>query len=134
MSQAVKTPKKLIEAALPLGAINVGAAREKSIRYGHPSTLHLWWARRPLAATRAVIFAQMMNDPGYRQGGGFKYGMNREKAAIERERLLRIIERLVKWDTNNGGRNGSGGCVESRLRPCCGDNNAIDQKAVLRQR
>ncbi len=55
--------KKLIEVALPLDAINRAAAREKSIRHGHPSTLHLWWARRPLAAARAVIFAQMVDDP-----------------------------------------------------------------------
>jgi len=59
----VKTRKKLIEVALPLDAINVASAREKSIRHGHPSTLHLWWARRPLAAARAVIFAQMIDDP-----------------------------------------------------------------------
>ena len=58
------TPKKkLIEVALPLVAINVASVREKSIRHGHPSTLHLWWARRPLAAARAVIFAQMVDDP-----------------------------------------------------------------------
>src|SRR3954470_2371653 len=58
--------KKLIEVALPLDAINAASAREKSIRHGHPSTLHLWWARRPLAAARAVIFAQMVDDPsGY---------------------------------------------------------------------
>src|SRR5687768_2321800 len=55
--------KKLIEVALPLEAINIAPAREKSIRHGHPSTLHLWWARRPLAAARAVIFAQMVDDP-----------------------------------------------------------------------
>ncbi|MGH7725329.1 MAG: DUF1156 domain-containing protein [Candidatus Eiseniibacteriota bacterium] len=55
--------KKLIEVALPLEAINTASAREKSIRHGHPSTLHLWWARRPLAAARAVIFAQMVDDP-----------------------------------------------------------------------
>ena len=55
--------KKLIEVALPLDAINAAAAREKSIRHGHPSTLHLWWARRPLAAARAVIFAQTVDDP-----------------------------------------------------------------------
>lgn len=97
----VKTPKKLIEVALPLDAINVAAAREKSIRHGHPSTLHLWWARRPLAAARAVIFAQMVNDPGYQQGGGFKYGVNKEKAAIERERLFKIIEDLVQWENTN---------------------------------
>jgi len=76
-------------------------AREKSIRHGHPSTLHLWWARRPLAAARAVIFAQMVNDPGYQQGGGFKYGVNKEKATIERERLFKIIEDLVQWENTN---------------------------------
>src|SRR5436189_4564549 len=55
--------KKLIEVALPLEAINVASAREKSIRHGHPSTLHLWWARRPLAACRAVLFASLVDDP-----------------------------------------------------------------------
>src|SRR5438045_2305507 len=55
--------KKLIEVALPLEAINSASVKEKSIRHGHPSTLHLWWARRPLAAARAVIFAQMVDDP-----------------------------------------------------------------------
>ncbi|WP_308389682.1 DUF1156 domain-containing protein [Acidithiobacillus sp. AMEEHan] len=101
MTAPIKSPKKLIEVALPLDAINVAAAREKSIRHGHPSTLHLWWARRPLAAARAVIFAQMVNDPGYQQGGGFKYGVNKEKAAIERERLFKIIEDLVQWENTN---------------------------------
>lgn len=94
----IKAPKKLIEVALPLDAINVAAGREKSIRHGHPSTLHLWWARRPLAAARAVIFAQMVNDPGYQQGGGFRYGVNKEKAALERSRLFKIIEDLVQWE------------------------------------
>lgn len=97
----IKAPKKLIEVALPLDAINVAAAREKSIRHGHPSTLHLWWARRPLAAVRAVLFAQMVNDPGYQQGGGFRYGVNKEKAALERERLFKIIEDLVQWDNTS---------------------------------
>src|SRR5690242_11838719 len=59
----IKSPRKLIEVALPLDDINAAAAREKSIRHGHPSTLHLWWARRPLAAARAVIFSQMVDDP-----------------------------------------------------------------------
>lgn len=101
MSVPIKTPKKLIEVALPLDAINEAAGREKSIRHGHPSTLHLWWARRPLAAARAVLFAQMVNDPGYQQGGGFRYGVNKEKAALERERLFKIIEDLVQWENTN---------------------------------
>ena len=96
---AIKAPKKLIEVALPLDAINAAAAREKSIRHGHPSTLHLWWARRPLAAARAVIFAQMVNDPGYERSLG--RGVNKEKAAVERERLFKIIEDLVKWENTN---------------------------------
>jgi putative DNA methylase len=97
----IKSPKKLIEVALPLDKINEASVREKSIRHGHPSTLHLWWARRPLAAARAVIFAQMVNDPGYQQGDGFRYGVNKEKAALERERLFGIIEDLVKWENTN---------------------------------
>lgn len=95
----IKTPKKLIEVALPLDAINVAAAREKSIRHGHPSTLHLWWARRPLAAARAVIFSQMVNDPGYERHLG--RGVNKQKATQERERLFKIIEDLVKWENTN---------------------------------
>ena len=97
----IKTPKKLIEVALPLDDINVAAAREKSIRHGHPSTLHLWWARRPLAAARAVLFAQMVNDPGYQQGEGFKYGVNKIEAEIKREKLFQIIRDLVKWENTN---------------------------------
>jgi len=98
MSHPIKSPRKLIEVALPLDAINFAAAREKSIRQGHPSTLHLWWARRPLAAARAVIFGQLVNDPGYQQGGGFRYGKNKKEAAVERKRLFKIIEDLVLWE------------------------------------
>lgn len=86
--------KKLIEVALPLEAINIASAREKSIRHGHPSTLHLWWARRPLAAARAVIFAQMVDDPSAHPDI-FKTEKAQEK---ERQRLFRIIEDLVKWE------------------------------------
>jgi putative DNA methylase len=96
---SVKAPKKLIEVALPLDAINVAAAREKSIRHGHPSTLHLWWARRPLAAARAVLFAQLVNDPGYERN--LQRGVNKEQAAKERERLFGIIEKLVQWENTN---------------------------------
>src|SRR5271169_2884170 len=86
--------KKLIEVALPLVAINIASAREKSIRHGHPSTLHLWWARRPLAAARAVIFAQMVDDPSsYPET--FPTEDAQEK---ERQRLFRIIEDLVQWE------------------------------------
>ena len=98
---AIKTPKKLIEVALPLDDINAAAAREKSIRHGHPSTLHLWWARRPLAAARAVLFAQMVNDPGLQQGQGFRRGTNKKDATRERERLFDIIRDLVKWENTN---------------------------------
>lgn len=101
MNPPIKTPKKLIEVALPLDDINAASGKEKSIRHGHPSTLHLWWARRPLAAARAVIFAQMVNDPGYQQGNGFRYGVNKEQAAIEREKLFNIIRDLVKWENTN---------------------------------
>jgi len=95
----VKSPKKLIEVALPLDAINAASAREKSIRHGHPSTLHLWWARRPLAAARAVIFAQMVNDPGGERG--YFAGMTKAQAAAKREELFSIIEDLVKWENTN---------------------------------
>ena len=86
--------KKLIEVALPLDAINAASKREKSIRHGHPSTLHLWWARRPLAAARAVIFAQMVDDPSA-SPDLFPTEAEQEK---ERERLFRLIEKLVKWE------------------------------------
>ena len=86
--------KKLIEVALPLEAINKAAAREKSIRHGHPSTLHLWWARRPLAAARAVIFAQMVDDPSAHPD----IFPTEKKQVKERQRLFRIIEELVKWE------------------------------------
>lgn len=95
----VKTPKKLIEVALPLDDINIACTREKSIRHGHPSTLHLWWARRPLAAARSVIFAQMVNDPGYERHLG--RGVNKKDAQIERERLFTIIRKLVLWENTN---------------------------------
>src|SRR5690606_24607268 len=101
VSTRIKSPRKLIEVALPLDDINAAAAREKSIRHGHPSTLHLWWARRPLAVARAVLFAQLVNDPGYETGKGFTRGVNKKEAARARERLFDIIRELVKWENTN---------------------------------
>src|SRR5260370_9573387 len=89
--------RKLIEVALPLEAINKESAREKSIRHGHPSTLHLWWARRPLAACRAVLFASLVDDPSAHPD---RFPSEHAQEA-ERQRLFRIIEALVKWETAN---------------------------------
>jgi len=86
---------KLIEVALPLLEINKQAAREKSIRHGHPSTLHLWWARRPLAAARAVIWASLVDDPS---GDA---SLTVEQQETERARLFAILKRLVLWENSN---------------------------------
>lgn len=86
--------RKLIEVALPLEVINREAAREKSIRHGHPSTLHLWWARRPLAAARAVLFAQLVDDPSSRPDEF----PTEEDQKRERARLFNLIERMVPWE------------------------------------
>ena len=94
MTQTYK--KKLIEVAMPLEAINAASAREKSIRHGHPSTLHLYWARRPLAACRAVIFAQLVDDPSAHPDK-FPTEADQQK---ERERLFKIIEELVIWENS----------------------------------
>lgn len=88
--------KKLIEVALPLDAINAESAREKSIRHGHPSTLHLWWARRPLAACRAVLFSQLVDDPSAHPDEF----PTEEAQDAERLRLFGIIEQLVKWENS----------------------------------
>ena len=88
--------KKLIEVAIPLEAINAASAREKSIRHGHPSTLHLWWARRPLAACRAVLFAQLVDDPSSHP----EEFTTEEEIEAERDRLFQIIEDMVKWENS----------------------------------
>ncbi|MFC5394243.1 DUF1156 domain-containing protein [Bosea vestrisii] len=88
--------KKLIEVAIPLEKINEASAREKSIRHGHPSTLHLWWARRPLAACRAVLFAQLVDDPS----SDLEKFPTHEAQEAERKRLFGIIEELVKWENS----------------------------------
>lgn len=89
--------KKLIEVALPLEAINAAASREKSIRHGHPSTLHLYWARRPLAAARAVLFAQLVDDPSSHPDEFPTI----EAQDAERARLHALIEKLVVWENSN---------------------------------
>ena len=92
--------KKLIEVALPLDAINEASAREKSIRHGHPSTLHLWWARRPLAAARAVIWSSLVDDPSSHP----EEFPTEEEQNRERERLFGILEQLVIWENSNNER------------------------------
>jgi putative DNA methylase len=159
--------KKLIEVALPLEAINIASAREKSIRHGHPSTLHLWWARRPLAAARAVIFSQMVDDPSsyvdtllgepttrktaerelksrlklweirvaeYKAATGNevvavpepgpKPTLEEAAADIERQRLFKIIEELVKWEntTNEDVLNAARAEIWQSWRRACVDN------------
>lgn len=100
---ATKPPrKKLIEVSLPLEAINAASAREKSIRHGHPSTLHLWWARRPLAACRAVLFASLVDDPESDPEAEKLSGEAREHwIGAERQRLHDLIAELVKWESSN---------------------------------
>jgi len=108
--------RKLIEVALPLEAINREAAREKSIRHGHPSTLHLWWARRPLAACRAVLFAQLVDDPSAHPDRF----PTEEAQEQERQRLFQLIERLVPWEASQD----ESVLEEAReeIRRSCGDN------------
>ena len=89
--------KKLIEVALPLDDINEESAREKSIRHGHPSTLHLWWARRPLAAARAVIWASLVDDPSSHPDRF----PTEEAQRMERERLFGILTELIRWENSN---------------------------------
>ena len=121
--------KKLIEVALPLDAINAASAREKSIRHGHPSTLHLWWARRPLAAARAVIFAQMVDDPSA-QPDRFPTEEAQEK---ERRRLFRLIEALVKWEntTNEALLQAARDEIRASWRRTCAENAGYPRAGEL---
>lgn len=127
---AVVPKKKLIEVALPLEAINAQSAREKSIRHGHPSTLHLWWARRPLATARAVLFSQLVDDPGehmpeYRaeaEANGVPHveSFVNERVDAERQRLFDLITRMVDWD--NLGDEALFDEVRAEIRRSTGDN------------
>ena len=111
--------KKLIEVALPLEAINAESAREKSIRHGHPSTLHLWWARRPLATARAVIWSSLVDDPSSHP----EQFPTEEAQRAERERLFDILTRLVKWENSND----PGVLAEAKaeIRKSCGDDSRL---------
>jgi len=124
-----KTRKKLIEVALPLDAINAASAREKSIRHGHPSTLHLWWARRPLAAARAVLFAQLVDDPS---GVPEEFPTEQEQTQ-ERERLFNIIEELVLWENTTNENVLEKARAEIRRSWCrtCADNRDHPRAAEL---
>ena len=121
--------KKLIEVALPLEAINAASAREKSIRHGHPSTLHLWWARRPLAAARAVLFAQLVDDPSSRP----ELFPTDEAQSQERQRLFRIVEELVKWEntTNETVLEAAREEIRKSWRRTCEDNRDHPRAAEL---
>ena len=127
--EQVVTRKKLIEVALPLEAINVASAREKSIRHGHPSTLHPWWARRPLATARAVLFAQMVDDPSSRP----ELFPTEGDQSQERQRLFRIIEELVKWEntTNEPVLESARAEIRRSWRRTCEDNRDHPRAAEL---
>ncbi len=103
MPTDVKSPRKLIEVGLPLDAINEACAKEKSIRHGHPSTLHMWWARRPLAAARAVIFSQLVNDPAgiweAQNPGRTPNSQQRGAFTKRRQELFSLLENLVRWES-----------------------------------
>ncbi len=121
--------KKLIEVAIPLEAINVASAREKSIRHGHPSTLHLWWARRPLAAARAVIFCQMVDDPSAVP----EEFPTEEDQENERLRLFALISELVTWEntTNELVLNPARAEIRRSWRRACADNADHPEAAEL---
>ncbi len=118
--------KKLIEVALPLDIINKASIREKSIRHGHPSTLHLWWSRKPLATCRAILFASLVDDPSSHE----ELFKNEEDQQRERQRLFDLIEKLVKWENSNNKdvlgealdeiKKSNGGSLPPTLDPFCG--------------
>ncbi|MXY35177.1 MAG: DUF1156 domain-containing protein [Dehalococcoidia bacterium] len=121
--------KKLIEVALPLDAINKASAREKLNRHGHPSTLHLWWSRKPLATARAVLFAQLVEDPSSRP----ELFPTEDAQSVERQRLFRIIEELMKWGNTTKEQVLEGARKEIRTswRRTCEDNRDHPQATDL---
>ena len=127
--EQTRTRKKLIEVALPLDKINAASSREKSIRHGHPSTLHLWWARRPLAAARAVLFSQLVDDPSDLP----EEFPTEEEQKKERDRLFKIIEDMVLWENTTNERVLEKARAEIRRswRRTCADNRNHPRAAEL---
>jgi putative DNA methylase len=125
----VKRRKKLIEVAIPLEAINAASAREKSIRHGHPSTLHLWWSRKPLATARSVIFCQMVDDPSVVP----EEFPTEEAQENERLRLFALISELVLWEstTNEEVLEPAREEIRRSWRRCCADNADHPEAAEL---
>jgi putative DNA methylase len=134
--------KKLIEVALPLEAINLESAREKSIRHGHPSTLHLWWARRPLAACRAVLWASLVDDPSsWPDKFPTEADQERERqrlfnilGRIEIEQGKRVVRGLVSWDDVNDPNSGVLEAAQREIARCLawdrGEEPPTDPAAV----
>jgi putative DNA methylase len=134
----VKAPRKLIEVALPLDAINRACAYEKMPGIGaHPRGIHLWWARRPLAAARAVIFSQLVNDPSWKwemeHSGEVPPNNLKASWAASRKRLFKIIEELVLWEntTNEDVLNKAREEIRKSWRETCDLNKDHPQAAEL---
>ena len=117
----IKRRRKLIESSIPLDAINEASSREKSIRHSHPSTLHLWWARRPLASARAILFCQLVDDPADIK----EEFPTLEEQDSERERIFSLIKEFVTWENSNNKilfKKVKDKIQESWIR-CCKDNS-----------
>jgi putative DNA methylase len=130
----IKIPKKLIEVALPLDDINIACALEKQpFTRNHPRSIHIWWARRPFVGARALIFAQMVNDPGFENGNGFQRGLKKKEAEIKREELFQIIRDLVKWENTNNAEvlNRAREAIKESWRETCAMNKNHPQAKEL---
>ena len=125
----IKIRKKLIEVAIPLDSINSASAKEKSIRHGHPSTLHLWWSRKPLGASRAIIFCQMVDDPS----AITEKFTDVKSQEIERLRLFQIVEDLAKWENTSNKEILSTAFdeIKKSWERCCDDNKTHPEADLL---
>ena len=116
----IKRRKKLIEVSIPLDAINEFSAKEKNIRHGHPSTLHLWWSRKPLATARSILFCQLVDDPS----SIVEEFPSKEAQQEERNRLFRLVTELVKWENTENKQliNQAQNEIKKSWLRCCSDN------------